>query len=285
VLDFGIARAARSGARPHAHYDPGDLKALTLAYASPEMIAEEPPDQRDDIYGFACVCYETLTGRHPFARRSAEDARNLFLEAAPDENLSKRQYRALLNALQFSRERRTGRIEQLLAELKFARTAEWPVRRVVIVAAAVTLVLAGAGVAAWRLQRPDETEALFNSLYQPTAGASEADPETVQLLLEQARGYLADARQKYDSALLSKSVSSAYGGFAAVLRLDPGNREAANGVVDVFREYRQRAHEFEREGDYRRALEATTFGLEINPNSADLKELKSSLSDKLRPGS
>src|SRR6185295_4018839 len=72
VLDFGIARAMRRPNQAEGDvtvYDGRLLGAMTPAYASPEMAEESAePDPRDDIYGLACVCYELLTGNHPFDR-------------------------------------------------------------------------------------------------------------------------------------------------------------------------------------------------------------------------
>ncbi|CAL9664005.1 Serine_threonine-protein kinase PknH [Streptomyces sp. enrichment culture] len=40
----------------------------TLDYVAPEQISGRPVDGRCDVYGFACVAYETLAGRPPFLR-------------------------------------------------------------------------------------------------------------------------------------------------------------------------------------------------------------------------
>src|ERR1700758_5124228 len=71
LLDFGIARVAR---RPLLHKGSGPL-ALTPAYASCEMLEGKEVDRRDDIYSFACVIYEMLSGEHPFGDLTALEAR------------------------------------------------------------------------------------------------------------------------------------------------------------------------------------------------------------------
>ncbi|MEU2749916.1 serine/threonine-protein kinase [Streptomyces collinus] len=40
----------------------------TLDYVSPEQISGKPVDARCDVYGFACVVFETLAGHPPFIR-------------------------------------------------------------------------------------------------------------------------------------------------------------------------------------------------------------------------
>ncbi|MFE9775186.1 serine/threonine-protein kinase [Streptomyces sp. NPDC005931] len=40
----------------------------TLDYVAPEQISGRPVDARCDVYGFACVVYETLAGHPPFRR-------------------------------------------------------------------------------------------------------------------------------------------------------------------------------------------------------------------------
>ena len=39
----------------------------TIDYVAPEQIEGSEPDARGDIYGLACVLFETLTGEAPFA--------------------------------------------------------------------------------------------------------------------------------------------------------------------------------------------------------------------------
>lgn len=123
VIDFGIARVlARSqeGESPSraAAAEDGlpEIVAFTPAYASPEMLEGREPDIRDDVYAFACIVYETLTGEHPFRHRTAAAAREMGIEPPRPEHVSRRQFKAILHGLAFEREARTPSIEQFLKE-------------------------------------------------------------------------------------------------------------------------------------------------------------------------
>jgi serine/threonine protein kinase len=118
VIDFGIARVFQ---RPEEEtdatiFDPGSLGALTPAYASPEMLEHREPDPRDDIYALGCTTYELLTGRHPFDRVPATQARNSSLKPQRPDGLGTRQWRALRTSLAFEREARMPTVTQFLQE-------------------------------------------------------------------------------------------------------------------------------------------------------------------------
>ena len=146
VLDFGIARAV-SGlggeAVEQTVFDPGSLGALTPAYASLEMLHGETPDPRDDIYALGCVAYELFAGRHPFDKKTAAQAQTEKLKPARIASLSRRQWRALEQALAFSREQRLASVEQLLAAFDKGRSPWFWLGGAVLLAGAI-----GGGVVA-----------------------------------------------------------------------------------------------------------------------------------------
>ncbi len=119
VFDFGIARFAQS-TTPGAEstmtvFDAGELGAFTNAYASPEqMLAVAPPDPRDDVYAFGLVAYEALAGRHPFARKSAVEARFRELKVEPVPGLTAAQNSALAASLSFDRSTRLDNVMELV---------------------------------------------------------------------------------------------------------------------------------------------------------------------------
>ncbi|GAB3539739.1 hypothetical protein GCM10027343_07680 [Noviherbaspirillum agri] len=119
VIDFGIARVfQKTEADAEATvFDPGSLGGLTPAYASPEMLEHREPDPRDDIYALACITYELLTGRHPFDRVPASQARSAGLKPQRPQQLGHRQWRALRAGLSFDRATRTPTVARFLQEM------------------------------------------------------------------------------------------------------------------------------------------------------------------------
>jgi serine/threonine protein kinase len=118
VLDFGIARLAKQLARAGDTFDAGVLGALTPAYASLEMLRGDDPDPADDVYALGLVAYEVLSGRHPFGRASADDARARRLRATPLEGVRRREWRAIERALRFERSERWPDAQAFLKALE-----------------------------------------------------------------------------------------------------------------------------------------------------------------------
>lgn len=109
IVDFG-ASAAPSG-------EDSRIPAGTPAYVSPQVLSGDTPERRDDIFSFACVAYELLTGEHPFERRSSLEARNEGRVPPRAWKLSASQWLALLSALSWERERRPTDLDALLTAL------------------------------------------------------------------------------------------------------------------------------------------------------------------------
>lgn len=111
LLDFGTARALDAS---HVSDDPDDsvmvinrLGAVTPAYASPEMLAGEPPCESDDVFSFAVTCHLMLTGAHPYGPMNAADARREGLACPRAATIGARRADALAAALAFERAART----------------------------------------------------------------------------------------------------------------------------------------------------------------------------------
>ncbi|MDX2412497.1 MAG: serine/threonine-protein kinase, partial [Woeseiaceae bacterium] len=126
VLDFGIARAAKqsdsrprpsSGAADSQQSDGETFIALTPSYASLEMFQGEPPDPRDDIYAFACICYQLIAKSHPYKRRSAKEAQEKGWVPEKITTLKEHQWQALLKGLALKREQRTETVAEFIQDL------------------------------------------------------------------------------------------------------------------------------------------------------------------------
>jgi serine/threonine protein kinase len=109
IVDFGASAALTGGS--------SRIPAGTPAYASPQVLSGETPDRRDDVFSFACVAYELLTGQHPFQHRSSLEARDAGMTPARAWNLSAPQWLALLSALAWDREQRPSEVLTLLGSL------------------------------------------------------------------------------------------------------------------------------------------------------------------------
>jgi len=146
VIDFGIARVFQ---RPEEDpdvtvFDPATLGGITPAYASPEMFEHREPDPRDDVYALACVTYELLTGKHPFNRKSATQARSDKMRAERPPGLDRGQWRTLSAALSFDRASRTASVNQFLDGMGvLTRAAAFPGARAGAIGVGAIVVAAG----------------------------------------------------------------------------------------------------------------------------------------------
>ena len=93
VLDFGLAKAlAIDGSSPDITSSPTMTAAATqagvvlgtAAYMSPEQARGKPVDERADIWAFATVLYEMLTGRKAFEGETVSDTLAAILTKEPD---------------------------------------------------------------------------------------------------------------------------------------------------------------------------------------------------------
>lgn len=109
IVDFGTAAGPNTS--------DSRIPAGTPTYASPEVLGGDTPDRRDDVFSFACVAYELLTGQHPFGRQSSLQARDEGKIPPRAWNLSTSQWLSLLSALSWKREQRPTSVAELLTRL------------------------------------------------------------------------------------------------------------------------------------------------------------------------
>ena len=92
VLDLGLARSVEPGqASVDSSFSPtmttptvAGVILGTAAYMSPEQARGKPLDKRTDIFSFACVLYESLTGQQAFSGETVSDTISAILRSEPD---------------------------------------------------------------------------------------------------------------------------------------------------------------------------------------------------------
>jgi predicted Ser/Thr protein kinase len=215
ILDFGIARAVPSAADagPKDQFDAGTLGAYTEGYATEEMVQGADPAPADDIYALGIIVYELLTGKHPYARKTAAEARAAGAAPAPIRSLRRREWQTLARSLAFDRAKRPRDATEFLRQF-FGATQ---LRNALI---AATLLLAIASGYLWyQNYRQSGPAVAFEDLpaaTQQKVKADLADGDT-------AWGFY--AQQKIPNAL-TDSVSA----FADAYRWHPRDREAVRGL-------------------------------------------------------
>lgn len=104
LLDFGTSKSEIRAQEPTL--EGGGAPPRTPAYASPELLAGESPEARDDVFALGCVACELASSRHPFGRVQSDEAKARKLRPALPGRLGARSRRALMAALAFRRRSR-----------------------------------------------------------------------------------------------------------------------------------------------------------------------------------
>jgi serine/threonine protein kinase len=120
VLDFG---ASHSLANPAADGENEAAAFATPGYVSCQVLEGERPDARDDIFALACVAYLLLSGEHPFANRTATEARASGIKPKRPVELRQRQWHALRAGLQWDRQKRPADMAAWLQAMELAEAA------------------------------------------------------------------------------------------------------------------------------------------------------------------
>jgi len=130
LADFGIARAI-SVAQPRALTSPGELVG-SVAYMSPEQLTGEGPlDPRTDVYSFACVLYEMLSGAPPLLSltQTLGQGRTGLLNALRAQGISRAATQALRDALDHGlaadAAERSASVEEFMAGVEDALKPSW----------------------------------------------------------------------------------------------------------------------------------------------------------------
>jgi serine/threonine protein kinase len=265
VLDFGIACAIGRSDKDHQDatvFNARSLGAYTPAYASLEQLQNSDPDPRDDIYALACVSYELLTGKHPFGRLSAEKAMEVNLQVKAIAKLSRRQMKGLQKALAFEQTARTKTVDAFLAALGPRST--------------VFYGLWGTGIFTVGLFAAN----IYLSMLAPPT-VVEAPKVDVQLTVEQQQ----KVQDLLELALIHADVgyltaptgSNALWAYQEVLKIDPYNKTATDGIISIADTLEQQAWEAYEKNDRSKAFKKAQEGLEANPSHKGLLSLREKL--------
>ena len=265
VLDVGIACAIGRGEKEHQDatvYNARQLGAVTPAYASLEQLRHSPPDKRDDIYALACVSYELLAGKHPFGKLSAEKANEVSLQVKPINKLSRRQWRCLQKALTFEKDQRLNSVEEFLAGLGPRTTLFYGLWG----ASLIGLGLVVGTIYLSVIAPPTMLEA-------PKI-AVELSPEQQQKIKDflELAGIHADV-----GYLTAPSGSNALWAYQEVLKIDPYNQQAMNGILKIADTLEQQAWEAYEKNNRATALKKVQEGLEAYPQHKGLLSLQQKL--------
>jgi len=216
VTDFGLAQVLQHAKEKIelSAFDTSTLRGLTRAYVSPELLAHEPPDPRDDMYSLACITYELLTGRHPFDQVLASHAKDAGMVPIRPKHLDQRQWRALSEALSLDRQSRAGDLSQFLNDMRthppqrFLRKIGAPAIAIVGVAALAMLFLLKQYSGDNAVKAANSILAKVTSFKRPEANAAKPG-QTAATSVTEGAGGAAGATAAPDNLIVSTAPVAA----------------------------------------------------------------------------
>ncbi|MFH0351849.1 MAG: serine/threonine protein kinase [Chromatiales bacterium] len=316
LIDFGIARTFRDP--EEAASRECSFEAVSPAYASPDILEGREPDPRDDVYALACTAYELLSGAHPFAYKSAIEAREAGLTVEQSAELTRGQWKALRGGLSFERDKRTPTIEQFLEEFirrdRPRRSIAMGLVTFLMVFAALIWPLNGSVIKEWsspassssgvptpggRLsEAKDESTAIPPSVQRTIAQrASQRDPPAAQRLPTGGD----DVGEALQALVVPEASSEGPLGEAEVVRPGeesavaarraetvadevPRHQGAAEGIERIKGQYKTWVQAARRRGDWERARvtleQASAIKLKDGQVIKALRELKKARTSK-----
>lgn len=115
LFDFGLGQAKAGVLAGLPRISRDRFTAWTPRYAALELLEGKALTEATDIYAVACVIYELCTGRHPYRRLNAKQAKGMDLGAqlSPPVDMPDHCWQALRSALAFDPNDRIGSAQEL----------------------------------------------------------------------------------------------------------------------------------------------------------------------------
>ncbi|MFT6895922.1 MAG: serine/threonine protein kinase [Paraglaciecola sp.] len=268
VIDFGIARAKADASSGKTMLDLNAMGAMTLAYASCEMIEGLAPEPTDDIYALAIVMYKMLTGKHPFPGKTATQARALKLVPPAIKDLKKSAWLQLNAGLSYNRADRPQHALQILTGL-IKEKPEFNKPLIGAGGAALLLVLGYLGfeLSTRETQEiPPQPQTENITVQEPELSPEQAQELEIKLTTAEAHLLM--------GFYVLPPTNNAYEAFKDVLALYPNNKRANAGIKEIADHFAALSKQYMANRQTEQALNAIQQGLNIMPDHGELLLLR-----------
>lgn len=283
IADFGIARMEES------EFTQTGMVMGTPQYISPEQRLGHRVDARTDLYSTGAVMYELLTGQKASPDLSAKtlwsritdtDTETTKLDTT-DAKTRRIFHTVVVKALAKDPDDRFASAQEFRQAIADARPTPDPggnrrprglwlglIAGIAVMAAAYFLSIPGQEKAAAKAALPLEIDKAADTRRDRL---SDEELRKLQSQLRVAKTHMLVGR------LISPSGSNALHSYRLVLEIDPGNAEARQGVASVQDKLLVRIEQSISSGDYQRADEELSLGLQKFPASSGLLALRGQL--------
>ncbi|WP_406610070.1 serine/threonine-protein kinase [Agarivorans sp. JK6] len=116
IFDFGVSRALNLNADQYAADKPEEtspVSGFTPTYASPELLDGAAPSIADDVFAFSCIAYELLSSKHPFNRKTANQAAKENITPSKPKHAPLLRWGKLKRGLNFNLKQRVTDLDQI----------------------------------------------------------------------------------------------------------------------------------------------------------------------------
>jgi serine/threonine-protein kinase len=196
VTDFGIAKAVSASTTGVKQQTLTEVGAAigTPAYMSPEQASGDEVDARTDIYSWAVIAYEALTGQHPFAAQTtsaglirAHIAEKPKALTAVRPDVPRGLAAVVMRSLEKDPKNRPANGRELLSMLTKATTGERLAERkrsrtAKIGMGGLTAIVVGTAIALSASRNRQSPEAAASGVIGAAPGTERAEPKAVAVL-------------------------------------------------------------------------------------------------------